>query len=119
MADIGGVEAQDDIFARDARCGQLLGHRSIGAIVLNPDFSSNNVNVDDGAMDAAMTVPADVQDLEVISPGVYHCFGVDLAVRRLVLRVFFDDAADNLTVSLYSIHVVILSCCSSNTSKRS
>jgi hypothetical protein len=59
--------------------------------VLNPDLVADEVDVDDRAVDALDTVPADVQQLEMVACRILDQLRIDLAVLGLVPGVFRED----------------------------
>src|SRR5437762_1475068 len=104
------MKPKDDVLTWNAGCRQLLCYRPIGAVVLNPDFSTDNVKVDDWAMDTIVSSPAHVNDFVMVSCRIDDRFGVDVTIRGLTGRVLFDQVAHDRAVLVYSIHVMILSC---------
>src|SRR5687768_16647048 len=98
-ADVSGLEGEDDVLLGDAGGGELFGDGAVGAVVLHPDLSVVDVHVDDGAVDAAAAVPADVQDLVVVVVAVDDGLGVDLAIGGAVAGIFADEAGEDFASS--------------------
>jgi hypothetical protein len=93
------MKAQHDILARYARGSQLLSDGTRGAIVLDPHLAALDIDVDDGAMNPANTIPTDVHQLIVVTFGVFDDFGLNLAMGRFVPRIFGYDVANDLAVT--------------------
>src|SRR5262245_15547158 len=115
-SDVSGVKPQHDVLARDTCSCQLLGDRPGCAIVLNPYLAANDVEMHNGAMHAAASVPPYMHQLIVVFIPIQDCLGLNLSMRRLVTRVFLDQATNNLTVTIYSIHWITFDSCSSKIS---
>jgi hypothetical protein len=81
------VKAEHDVFARDARRDKLLRDRLRCAVVLNPNFAIDNVNVHDRPMHAARLVPAYVHHFIVVLFAVHNRLSLDLSVRGLLSRI--------------------------------
>src|SRR5260370_13541279 len=94
------MESKHNVLARDTRSQQFVGHRTRRAVVLHPDLAVLDVNVNDAAVDAPDTVPADVHDLVVIVLAVHDCLGLDPAVRGRVPGVIFHHSSYYLALPL-------------------
>jgi hypothetical protein len=95
-AAVGGLEAEDYIGFGYAPIAEFLGDVDFGAIVLEPDFLVDDVEVEDAAIDAPIVFPADVDDLVVVALGVKVALGVDFwggAAAAVVAEDVLDDLA--------------------------
>src|SRR5205085_9165393 len=61
--DCGRLERQHDPLAGDARRNELLRDPVLGAVVLDPHFTAEDVEVQDAAVDPIRTLPAGVHQL--------------------------------------------------------
>ena len=68
MAGEGRVEAEDDLVFGHAEFVKFNGDAGLGAVLLDPDFAVNNIDVENYAVDAfGGAEPADMDQLVVIS----------------------------------------------------
>jgi hypothetical protein len=94
------------------------GHAGAGAVVLDPHFAVADVNVDDGAVDAVLAVPAHLHHLVVIAFVIHDGFRPDVAARRLVGGVLLDQSAHDHAISVQLIHRTTFCCWGSKTRTR-
>src|SRR5262249_11089740 len=112
------MPGQNDVLLRDARCDQFVGHGAVRPVVLNPHLVTDDVDVDDRAVNALDPVPAEVQEFEMVALRIHDQFGIDLAICRPVASVFREDLTNDLAVTGQPIHCTILPCFSSKPTKR-
>ncbi len=84
------MEAEHYVFARHPCFEQRVGDRTIGSVVLNPDFVVNDVEMDYRAENAPYTLPTDVLDFVMISFRINHDFDFDLPVAGFVFPILVD-----------------------------
>jgi len=72
--------------------------------MLNPDFVSNDIDVDDRPMHATLSIPADMQQLEVVLGGVNDSLRLNVAMGWLVAGIVEDKLTHDGAIVVYGIH---------------
>jgi hypothetical protein len=85
------MKGQHDVFERHACFEQCVSDGAIGAVVLNPDFAINDVEINDRTVNAPYALSADVQDFEMIAVSINDLFSLDDAVHGRVLVVLLSQ----------------------------
>ena len=83
--------------------------------MLDPHLAVADIGVDHAAVDAPAVVPARVHQLVVALGIIEDRLDLDVAVRRLDLRVLADDPFQDVGVRRYGSHCRMISCLVSKT----
>lgn len=76
VAGEGRVEAEDDLVFGNAEFVEFDGDAGFGAVLLNPNFAVNNIDVEDYAIDAfGGAKPADMDELVVVAFSIENGLG--------------------------------------------
>lgn len=104
MPFIGWMEGQDNVLGRHSGLDQLVGDSTFRAIMLDPELSSPNVNVQDGPVYPLVLDPTRIGNFVVVLDFVKDRLNLDVAERRLVFGVLRQKPHQNCSIILYSNH---------------
>jgi hypothetical protein len=102
-------KTENDILSRHTRLHKLDRYAGGRAIVLNPDFSVDDVDVNYHAMHATAPLPTYTNEFIVVVLIVKNQFRPDIPHGGLIVRVDVQQLADDLSIFGYPIHCTTLS----------
>ncbi len=92
------IESQHNILFENTHLHQFVSDANFSAVLLNPDFAVDDVEVKNNTIDALCPTPTNVYKLVAIAFGVKDNFGLDAIVPNK-LSVFGEQLLDVLSVS--------------------
>jgi hypothetical protein len=92
------MPGQHDVLLWYSCCHQLVGNGPVRPVVLNPHLVTDDIDVDHRTVNALDAIPADVQQLKMVTLGIHNQFGINLAIGWFAMCVFRENLPYDLTV---------------------
>lgn len=100
LPDIWGMKAEDDMVFRDTRAFELVSDTLFGSIALDPHFVSDDIDVNDYAVDAPLAIESEGEEQVAIVFPIEHGFALEIAVGIWNCRILDEDLLNDGAVVL-------------------